>query len=782
MRGSVVLLLLLVWGVLQAQHPVELYVSDARGLPLPGVLLIWANDSSYAAVTNADGYVLIWLPLGRQILYLTYAGNADTLQVNVSGPMLVRWQWKAISLPEVSIVERRDTLLQERLSAFRLMGWQAQRSPVPFGDFNRLLASLPGVVANNELSSSYSVRGGNFDENLVYVDEVMIYRPFLIRAGQQEGLSFVNPDLVEEVHFYTGGWDAAYGDKLSSLMLVRYKEPRSFRASLNAGILNSSAHVEGTALGSRLSYVLGLRRKSARYLLATLPVQGQYLPNFVDGQLYATYRLGKRHKLKSLLTAAQNRYRVVPTFSQVDFGTINRRLRLSVAFDGQEEMRYDMTQNNLQWESQWTDRLHTRWIASWLWTREREYSEVEGFYRLCEVGQNFGAGGFNTCVREIGLGSNFLYLRNELAARVFSLENRSEYRWQSGNQTLWGLRWANEYIDDLIDEYRFVDSAGYISIIEQLDANSRLQSQRWSFFLQQRWYINDYQLLTAGIRTSYWTYNQEWTYSPSLQWTVRRQRRTDWVWKLGLGWYNQPPFFRELRDFGGQLHPNVRAQQSLQLIAGTDLLLELLGRPFRLMAELYYKYLWRVNPYDVENVRIRYYARNDAEAYAAGIDLRLSGELIRGAESWFSLSLMRTEENLFFDEQHWLRRPTDQRLTVGAYLEDHLPNNPSWRVNLQLQWATGLPFSVPNELRYRSAFQGRPYRRVDIGFSKYLTNVRWKGQNILHSLWLRAEVLNILGINNVISYTWIQDINQQRYAVPNGLSVRFFNLRLALEY
>lgn len=777
------ILLLLWWGhaLAQQESPLRGYLLDPQGQGIEQAVVVWASDSSRYTVTRPDGYFELLLPAGRQTVRVYFLGKEETFTVTMPVTRPVRWIWENLRIEEV-VVESKDTLLQEETSAFRFTALQAKRAPTPFGDFNKILASLPGVVSNNELSSSYSVRGGNYDENLLYVNGMMVYRPLLIRAGQQEGLSFVNPDLVEEVRFYTGGWEAAYGDKLSSLMLIRYKEPKAFKASVSAGILNSAAHVEGNAAAGRLTYVAGIRRKSARYLLNTLPVKGQYLPNFVDAQTWITYKLNDRHTLKSLLTYARNRYLVQPGFAQTDFGTVNRKLRLSVAFEGQEQMRYDITQNSLQLESRWTERLQTQWVLSYIRTVEREFTEVEGGYRLCEVGQNFGAGGFNQCVRQLGTGSNYLHLRNRMGAQIGALENRSSYRWRQGHMTEWGVRWSHEVVEEFIDEYRFIDSADYVRITEQIDGHNRVAGQRLSFFAQQSIYLDSLISLRAGLRGTYWTYNGEWNISPSLQWSVRRRRHPGWVWRGAIGLYQQPPFYRELRDFSGRLHPEVRAQQAWHVVVGTDLLLPLLGRSFRFTAEAYYKYLMQLNPYDVENVRIRYYARNDAKGYAAGVDMRLNGELIPGTESWISLSLLRTEEDLVFDDRGYLRRPMDQRLTVGVYLEDHLPANPSWRVNMQLQWGTGLPFGVPNEPAFRSAFQGRAYRRVDLGFSKYITDIRWHERPFLKSLWIGADILNVLGINNVISYTWIEDVSGQRYAVPNTLSARFLNFRIVGEF
>ncbi len=735
--------------------------------------------------TNAQGFYSLQIPANQVLrIKVSYLGKSKdtTLQASENTTLEINFYLKVSEIEAISIIGRKqDSLQRLQVSTFHLNAKRLEAMPSAFGDFNKILATLAGVVSNNELSSTYSVRGGNFDENLVYVNDILIYRPFLIRAGQQEGLSFINPNLAEEVSFSSGGWQAKYGDKLSSVLSVNYRKPTRKGGSLTLGILNNQAHVEGLSKNQKFTYLLGIRRKNSRYLLRTLPVKGEYLPQFIDFQGYFTYQLSSKWTAELLTSYAQNRYLVRPASQQSTFGTINRVLRLFVAFEGQELMNYDITQNAIKL-SYHDDKLQSNWILSQVFTIEREYSEVEGSYRLCEVNPNFGTQGFNECILTVGIGSEYLHLRNRFQAQIYALENRSIYDWSPTHRSEVGFRFSHEIIDDVLQEYNFLDSSGFVRINYRNFASNFLASHRFAGFLQHQWDIDSRQRLTAGFRLSYWSMNREWVASPILQYGVRATSK-DMIWKFAIGMYQQPPFYRELRSFEGNLNLALLSQKSLQLIAGNDWSFKGWGeRTFRFTNEIYYKYLWELVPYDVDNVRLRYYPTNDAFGYAYGWDMRISGELIKGTESWFSMSLMRTEENVAFDTQGFIRRPTDQRFTLGVFLEDYLPNNPTWRMNLNLVWGSGLPFNVPNNPNLRNVFQGKAFRRVDIGFSKFIDKVRFKGKTLFQSLWIGADILNLLAINNPVSYSWVSDLNGQRYAIPNTLSARFINLRMIVKW
>ncbi len=686
---------------------------------------------------------------------------------------------------ETAEITGKDTLSREQVSTTRLSATKLSQMPTTFGDFNKILATLSGVVSNNELSSTYSVRGGNFDENLVYVNDIMVYRPFLVRAGQQEGLSFINPNLVGDISFSSGGWQSKYGDKLSSVLDIQYKKPLkpsskhilgNTTGSITFGILNQQAHIEGISKNSKFTYLVGARRKSSKYLLNTLPVNGQYLPQFFDLQGFFSYQFSKKTSLSLLTSYARNRYLVRPETQETSFGTVSRVLRLLVEFEGQEQLNYDISQNALKLTHQFTPNLTTNWIVSVMNTSEREYSDVEASYRLCEVNTAFGTQGFNECVKTVGSGKNYQYLRNKLIASVLAIENRSVWNASKNHKVEFGARYTYENIQDLLNEYRFTDSAGYVGGLERAKGDYNIYSSRLAVYAQNRIYLDSKQTLTLGIRGGYWSLNNEFLISPSAQYSL--QVNQNLILKAAAGVYQQPPFYREMRNFEGNLNLNLRSQRSTQYIVGVDYLFKQWGRTFRVVSEAYYKNMTNIVPYDVDNVRLRYYAKNNALAYATGIDARVSGEFIKGAESWFSVSYLRTFEDINDDNKGYLRRPTDQRMTFGVYFEDHIPNNPTLRMNLNLVWGTGLPFSVPNQPNFRSAFSGPAYRRVDIGFSKSLSDLRMFGHLAFKSIWIGLDVLNLLGIENVISYTWVKDVSGQTYAIPNALSARFLNLRL----
>ncbi len=759
-------------------------ITDENQKPLDFVI-IRVPAHNLATSTNTQGFYELQVPAEKNILlkinHLSTSKDT-TLFLKANSIVELNFIFKTSEIEAISVIAKKeDSLRRMEVSLFRLDAKLLEQMPSAFGDFNKILATLAGVVSNNELSATYSVRWGSFDENLVYVNDILIYRPFLIRAGQQEGLSFINPNLADEVAFSSGGWQAQYGDKLSSVLTVDYREPKRNGGSLTLGILNNQAHAEGISKDGKFTYLLGLRRKSSRYLLQTLPVRGQYLPQFFDFQGYFTYRLSPKWTVGLLLSFAQNRYLVRPESQRSTFGTVNRVLRLFVNFEGQEKMDYDISQNSFKFTYQPNEKFTSHWIGSQIFTTEREYSEVEATYRLCEVNPNFGTQGFNECVTTIGTGTDYLYLRNRFKAQIFAFENRSTYQHNSKNRFDFGLRYTYENIDDRLAEYNFTDSAGFVQISYRNFQDNRLQSNRLACYAQHQIVMDTLQTLTYGLRATFWSVNQEFLVSPTFQYAYKKSENA--IWKAALGLYQQLPFYRELRDFAGNLNKNVKAQKSLHFIVGNDYSFKATGnRNFRMTNELYYKHLWDVVAYDVDNVRLRYYANNAARAYAYGWDMRISGEFIKGTESWLSMSLMQTKEDVSFDNKGYIRRPTDQRFTLGIYLEDYLPNNPTWRMNLNLVWGSGLPFNVPNNPDLRNVFQGKAFRRVDVGFSKFIDKVRFGGKEVLQSLWIGADILNLFAINNIISYAWISDLDNRRYAIPNALSARFLNLRVIAKW
>jgi hypothetical protein len=799
-------------------------VRDAQGQPLE-LVVVGVEGQPGGATTTAAGEFVLRLPrplppgtpvvlVARRLGYLPLRQQLRLPAAGANQPLRFTLQVDTKALGGVTVRGRAARADQrEQASLIQLDPQTAKVLPSPFGDFNAILKTLPGVVSNNELTSTYNVRGGNYEENLLYVNGFEVYRPFLVTQAQQEGLSFINPDLVQKVDFSTGGWQPKYGDKLSSVLDVQYKEPEKFAASATASLVGGAAHAEARSANGRVSYLAGVRYKNAQYVFNALNQnQGQYNPTFYDGQAYVTIGLGKKggdlHKtsLGLLGVLAHNDYRFVPVSGQVTFSTAAAQFtRVNIYYAGRERMQYDTYQGGLDLKHNFHPGLQVELLASALTTREFEFRDVEAAYTFADVNNDPTSPDFNQTVRERNIGSAFNHTRNDLTARVYTAELRG--RWNpggdpSGAHTIrWGVKTGREVIHDQLDEYSFADSADYVPDARRtrLAADLTLRSQRTQGYAQHTWQIDSLTTLTYGVRAHYWSVNNQLVISPRAQFAARSRRHPERVWKLAAGLYAQPPFYRELRTMQGQLNPELRAQKSLHLVVGREVQLQLMNRPFRLNTEAYYKYLTDVIPYEVDNVRLRYYANNNATAYAAGFETRLSGEFVKGVESWLSLGLLTTQEKgdttatydpqtnkrTGFETLGYIRRPQDQRLTASIFFQDHLPDNPSVRGYANLVFGTGLPFSPPGLPQYRGdGALTRTYQRFDVGFSKVvsLRNVPKPHLTSLESLWLSLEILNLLGANNVAGYSYLQDVNGRTYAVPSYLSQRVLNLRAIARF
>lgn len=751
-----------------------------QAVPLVNIAL---QERNIGTNTDSSGNYAFDVPQGTFTLlfsHVSYTPVAKKISIK-KGETLnidVVLNVKTSTLKGVEVKDDKDKP-RTQVSTIELNPNALKNIPSPFGDFSQAIATVGlGVSSNSELSSAYNVRGGNFEENLVYVNNIEIYRPFLVRAGQQEGLSFINPEMVNSVEFSSGGWQPKYGDKLSSVLSINYKNPKEFHASLAVGLLGGNGHIEGSSKNQKVSYLIGVRHKSGRYLLNTLPTKGQYFPNFTDVQGLFNFELGKKTDLAVLFSYARNRYLTVPQTRRTDFGTFNQSLRLTVDFEGQEAMNYDTWQVGANLTHYFSSKFKSNFIFSGVQTFEREFINTEGAYRLCDVNTDLNSPNFNTCLFVRGNGSLYNYGRNFLDAQIFSVENRNDFRPNDKRKIEFGVRLSNENINDRINQYNFTDSSDYVTFTERLNTEIALNSSRISGYAQQTHLIGERQTLTYGFRLNYWTLNQQLLFSPRIQYAIRPNWKKDILLSTSLGVYQQAPFYRELRNFAGQLNRELKAQSSIHAIVGMDWNFKQWGRPFKFITELYYKHLTNIVPYDMDNMRLRYYALNNAVAYAVGADFRVSGEFIKGAESWFNLGILSTKEKVEGDERGYVRRPTDQRVTLTVFFEDHFPNNPSIRVNMRLMYGSGLPFGVPNEPKNRAVFNGGEYRRADIGFSKV---IELKEKKYLESIWLGLDILNLFGTDNKISYLWIPDYLGNQYAVPNGLSQRFFNFRVVLR-
>lgn len=759
--------------------------------------------------TNDLGLFKLTVPGDRSItLVVKYVGYRDLkiplrLKANENKVISLDLFPDTTALQTISITGHNPNNTRDQVSITRLNPRISKEIPTAFGEFNKILTTLPGVVSNNELSSTYSVRGGNYDENLVYVNGIEIYRPFLVSNAQQEGLSFINPDLVGNIEFSAGGWQPKYGDKLSSVLSIDYKTPEKFAASITGGLMGGGVHVEGLAINNRFTYLIGTRYKNAQLLFnRALEVSGNYRPKFGDFQTLLTYDLSSGQKRGKTIvgflgSAAQNKYLVMPTTRETTFGSLNQFLRVIVRYEGYERMEYESFQGGLSLKHKFTDNYQAEVIASSFNSREREFRNIEATYNFADVDIDPGSQDFNDALAMREVGTNFDYSRNNLKARVFALETRHFWNVTDQDKFLWGAKWNHEQIKDFIDEYNFTDSADYISIDYVLKADLNVHSNRLSGFVQHSHAINANKTLTYGFRLNYWDYNRETTFSPRIQYAFTPLTNENLSFKAAIGYYYQAPFYRELRNQVGELNPQIKAQRSLHFIAGNEYRFKAWNRNFKFSSEAYFKDLAKVIPYEVDNLRLRYTGLNNAKAYAIGIDTRINGEFIKGAESWFSLGVLSTKENITGDSipvyspgsnqlvrreaAGYIRRPSDQRLNFGVFFQDHMPNDPSLKMYLNMVFGTGLPFSPRGVEGFRNRFTMPNYKRVDIGFSKLIT-LNDGTKNGLESLWLSLEILNLIDANNVVSYNYIKDINRVTYAVPNYLSSRLLNLRMVARF
>jgi hypothetical protein len=773
---------------------IEGKITNSEGKTVELVNVFVKSNPQQGTQTNTKGEFSISCPSGKDfVLVISHISFLkQEIKLNMASGeshyVEIKLKENPRTTEEVEIEAEQDFYedKREQVSTIKLNPKLLESVPTGFAEFSQKLVSIGlGISSNTELSGSYRVRGGNFDENLVYVNGIQIYRPFLISAGRQEGLSFVNSNLVKEVEFSSGGWQPKYGDKLSSVLNIDYKTPTKFGGSASLGLVGANMHLEGASKNKKFNYLLGIRHKDGRYLFKTFEVDGSYLPVFTDIQSSLNFDLNDKEDKKAtlgvLLSYARNRYQVIPQTRETNFGTFNEQLRFFVSYNGQELLSYDTYQIGLNLTKKFSEKFSTRWTSSAMKTREREYANVEGAFRLCDVNTNLSSNDFNECTTFRSVGKQYDYSRNSLNASILSFQNRSTYRISQNTELQFGARIANQQIDDNLYEYSFVDSADFVQVADFLESDIELNSQRVTGYVQSTHFLDEgKQQLTYGVRLNYWSLNKQVFVSPRLQYSIQPDWEKDFRFNFAVGMYQQSPFYREMRDFEGKINKDLKAQSSVHAVAGFDYNFKKGKRPFKLIGEVYYKQLWNVVPYDVDNVRLRYYATNDAKAKVFGADMRISGEFVKGLESWFSVGYLSAKEDVGFDEKGFIRRPSDQRLTATIFFQDHIPNDPTVKVFLRLLYGSGLPFSPPNLVDYRAALSGTKYRRVDIGFSKL---VSFNEAKKINTLWLGLEVLNLLGTENVISYSWIQDfVNNVQYAIPNALSQRFLNVKVVVGF
>jgi len=680
-----------------------------------------------------------------------------------------------------------------------------------------ILKTLPGVNVSNELSTQYSVRGGNFDENLVYVNEIEVYRPFLIRSGQQEGLSFVNTDLVQNVDFSAGGFQAKYGDKLSSVLDITYRNPIKFGVRADISLLGGSIAAETVSKDSKFSGIVGLRYRDNSLVLNSLETEGNVKPKFADAQTFLTYKFSDKFHLSFLGNAASNTYDFQPANRQTNFGTIDDPMALLVFYEGQEKDTYQTTFGAFKANYFLNDDVTLKLITSAYHTTEEEYFDILAQYRLGEVNSNIGDENLGEVEFSEGIGSQLTHARNDLDALIFNIEHKGELKRDDESTIEWSVKYTHEDIRDRLVEWEVIDSAGFsinppnlgvinnqpydayqgpLVAFNNVRATNSVQIDRFQAYAQwsKRATIgNDNEVFyNAGVRAHSWTVNgdgiesnSQVVISPRAQFAIKPNWNKDMLFRLAGGLYYQPPFYRELRDAEGVVNPDVKAQKSIHVVLGNEYSFKMWDRPFKLVSEAYYKNLTDVNPYTLENVRIRYSAENNAKAYAYGLDLRLNGEFVPGTESWFSFGYLKTEENI--DDQGYIARPTDQRLKFGILFQDYVPNIPELKMYLNLVYNTGVPGGSPSYADpYEYQNRLRDYKRADIGVSYVIVDGSktykdsWKRH--FKELTLGVEIFNMFDAQNSITNTWVRDVySKQQYAIPNYLSPRVFNIRLSTK-
>lgn len=679
------------------------------------------------------------------------------------------------------------------------------------GGIEAILKSMPGVVKNNELSSQYSVRGGNFDENLVYVNGIEVYRPFLTRSGQQEGLSFVNPDLVSSLYFSAGGFDAKYGDKMASVLDVRYKKPRSKAASGSAGLLGASAHVEGCSENYRFTWLGGWRYRTYKNILNSMDTKGDYKPSFHDIQMYLTYDITENLELSFLGNMALNRYHFIPVTRETSFGTVDEALKLKIYFEGQELDRFNSFTGAAAANYRLSNDLKMTFSFSSYKAYESETFDIMGQYFLNELDKELGSDNLGDSLMNIGVGTFLNHARNYLNATVYDAGYKGNYSYNT-HMLQWGANLRHEIIDDRLHEWEMIDSAGYsipyndsvVGMYSFIYSSRIFLSNRATGYLQNTWMFgNDSSgySITAGCRMHYWDYSGEFLVSPRVSASYKPEWERNFLFRAAAGVYYQPPFYKELRGLDGEINAGIKSQRSYHFVLGSDYEFTAWDRDFKFITELYYKYFDNLIPYFIENVRIRYTGMNNAKGYATGVDFKVNGEFVEGVESWASLSVMQTREDILDDKKvvtdsagnvtvtypGYIPRPTDQLVNFGLFFQDYLPMNPSYKMQLSLLFGSGLPFGPPKSERYMQVFRMPPYRRVDIGFSKVIISEKNAGKSsgparYIKSLWTGIEIYNLLDTKNTISYQWISDIRNHQYAVPNYLTSRRLNIRLIAKF
>ena len=829
MRTAIIILALL--GTLHARSQKnEAWVSgkaiDENENPLSKVSIVILGKTS-GLTTNDSGQFKIKVPANKSFaLVFSYTGYNETqknffLSDGEEEKITVQMERGSKTLDEVLVSDDKE---RTETGLTKINPKTAITLPSTTGGVEAMIKILVG--SNNELTSQYSVRGGNYDENLMYINDFEIFRPYLVRSGQQEGLSFINPELAKNVNFYTGGFQAKYGDKMSSVLDIQYKKPTGFVGSAYVSLLEQGLHLEGAAKKGKITYLVGVRNRSNKNLLKSQETLGSYIPSSSDVQAFITYKLNQKIQLEFLGTYSVTKFTLFPESVQKTtsvfspFFTAN--LGLDILFEGQEKDGYKTNLIGLSILHTPNKKLKLKWMVSRFQNKENENFDIAGAYLFGDRDFDRSSSTYGQIVNPLGAGYYQNYGRNELNIHVYNASLKGSYA--TGKHFIqFGNSIEQTNIADKLKEWEYQDSAGYslphnpaqLNLYKSLNSTADLSIQKYSGYIQDNIRLgknNKDVLLQAGVRYNYNSLNKEFLVSPRMQLSFKPKWKKDMVIKLAAGAYHQPPFYRELRKYDGTLNTQVKAQKSYQFVAGFDYNFKGFGnRPFRISTEAYYKNMSSVDVYDIDNVKIRYAGNNNAKAYATGIEARLFGELVKDAESWFSIGIMQTKENLDNDfyyqyknaageiitakstdqvavdsiknEVGFVRRPTDRLITAGLYLEDYLTTNKNFKVHINLLYGSNMSYNIPNSVKYRNALIIEPYIRVDVGFSAQLLSEKSKRRShspfrSFQNIWASLEVFNLIDRRNTISFQLIKDFANNVYSIPNRLTPRLVNFKI----
>ena len=826
MRNVIYLIFIFFPLIIQGQNVViKGFVVDKDNKPIAGSS-IYEQKSGIGAITDSQGKFSFTLKNPGKYTLVIKAMNYNTLDTTLYIPqkgLSVKFVLNAQAYAMNPIVKTAE--YNELTGSTRMTYKVFNLVPSASGNaVETLIKTAMGVQSNNELSSQYNVRGGNFDENLVYINGIQIFRPMLIHSGQQEGMSTINPDMVQSLDFYAGGYQAKYDDKMSSVLDVRYKVANENMVKLTLSMLNSGIYISHISENKKLHFSLGSRVKKNSYLLKSLDTKGDYKPLFFDLQTFTRYDLSNKIKIDFYSYFADNRYNFYPSTSTIAFGTFTDAMQMSIFYDGQEKDMYLSSLNALTFNYRWNDKTQTKLIASAYLSNERENYTFNAAYALNKVDEEFYSESFGDSLLNLGVGQFIDYARNSMNIKIYSLQikNNKEIK---GHSIESGVKYQLEDISENTLRWYYIDSAGYsfsldknpyyLSLYDYSSGSARLISRKISAYVQD--YFSFYAGLTkislsAGLRYTFWDYANEHLFSPRLNVLVIPPWEKQWTFRFASGIYYQIPFFREMVDFDGNLTDNPHSQKSVHFVAGAYRNFMMWDRPFKFTTELYYKKLDNLIPYEVDNLRIQYYANQIAKGYAAGSDFRIYGQFVEGVDSWLSLSLMSTKEDIYNDaywqyldkdgnptvissliadsvyvEPGYIPRPTDQRVSIGMFFQDYMPGDERFRVSLSLFYGTGRPFGPPQTGRQFAVLRTKSFLRADIGFSYDLTSVFKKTKQTL----VQVDILNIFDYRNVASYTWLTVLGNTavigtpdiiKIAVPNYLTGRMLNISFTVKF